>query len=556
MKAQLDPEQILRKPRKKKPSLPEKSVDNGRLELEARSHSAVQLGTLWEGARGYHPIGLPDRPASPEDPEESWYRDVGYLTALDESAIAVLEQVLPRITMKELKRQLHKTLGDRALGLRDRNVRVVPSLPIDPFLAEFDHMESHDLPDLHENVKQYHMDEWRLDLQKAINDELEATFQRTVMISMLDRFRLIYNLTDEEGPILDFAVESSWRCPFMPTRALEEAILDRQRILSPPKPDVSIAFHLDSIIEDGLMLTIPEAIRRIMVYEGSKSNETRTQRAFPFLMIEAKNADKTSDDKDGQFQGLNSASQSLHCLYEFFNEADREEVECNKPCCPPQSLATTTDESTSSARQQSPSHAGEQSSSFAKKDTFVARFFNEVRVFTAVPTSREITIRVHRACLTAEPPFPSHEGRPLFKPPILPDYPLQFEYNEVIKLRNDDREKLVDTFKKIMVDYGIGQLRPLLKDAAKEISKKFYTWHKNKGKRYVFGMRHYSHGQTAPRSQQNSRATTQATRSSASAISNSQPSIISATSPAAHHSFNIQPAESLPNPPKKRTRMR
>ncbi|KAH8743988.1 hypothetical protein F5883DRAFT_655416 [Diaporthe sp. PMI_573] len=288
-------------------------------------------------------------------------------------------------------------------------------------------------------------------------------------MSMLDRFRLMYNLKDGDQPVLDFAVESTWNCPFIPTRALKKDKPDRQRVLSRPTPDISIAFHLRSIIEDGLMSVIPEATKRIMIYEAQDG--TRMQRVFHFLVIEAKNANNTSNDKDGQLQNLNSASQSLHCLYEFFNEADRQEVECNKSCCTPGALTIT-------------ANAGGRSPSSAGGNTFVDRFFNEVRVFTAVPTGRAITIRVHRACPASKPPFPSHEGRPPFQLMILPDYPLQFEYNEVIKLTNDDfsRESLVDTFQKIMVDYGIGQLRPLLQEAAAAIATKFYKWEEEKGR--------------------------------------------------------------------------
>ncbi|KAI0453482.1 hypothetical protein F5B21DRAFT_515404 [Xylaria acuta] len=410
--------------------------------------------------------------------------------------------------MSSIKRKLYRTKQDRTLGLNDRN----------------------------------------------------ATFQRTVMMSMLDRYRLMYNLKDSNQSVLDFAVESTWNCPFMPTRALKKDKPDLQRVLSRPKPDISIAFRLQSIIEDGLLRIIPEATRIIMTYEAQDG--TRAQRVFHFLMVEAKNADKTSGDKDGKLQNLNSASQFLHCLYEFFNEADRQEVKCDKPCCTPGAVTIT---------------PGGRESCPAGEGKFVGLFFEEVRVFTAIPTGMAITIRVHRACRASRPPFPSREGRPPFQPLILPDYPLQFEYNELIRLSGDDfaRERLVDTFEKIMVDYGIGRLRPLLQKAAAAIATKFYNWEEKTGRRrrggedgeektgrrrrggedgeektgrqYVLGMRRYSHGQTAPPpSAQTSRAASQATRrSSVSAASNSQwpgaarqaGSSASADSPAAQFSF-------------------
>jgi hypothetical protein len=56
----------------------------------------------------------------------------------------------------------------------------------------------------------------------------------------------------------------------------------------------------------------------------------------------------------------------------------------------------------------------------------------------------------------------------------------------------------MDTFKKIMVAYAIGRLRPLLQEAAAKIAAKFYKWEEQKGRQCVLGMRHYSHGQDAP----------------------------------------------------------
>jgi hypothetical protein len=543
------------------------SEKNDGLVLEAVGADAPRLPTSSERSIGYQAVYSQDGTGSVEEDLQvlaSWYRNVGYLIPLDKSAIDVLEQVLPQFTMNDIKRHLYKSVGDQSVGLGDRNVQMDPCLPPDPFLAKFPSIKpvkksSIYLPNLHEKVKKYHTDEWRLDLEKAVKDELEATFQRTVMMSMLDRFRLMYNLRDGDQSVLDFAVESPWTCPFMPTRALKKDRPDRQRVLSRPKPDISVAFHLRSIIEDGFMKALPEATRRIMIYEAADS--TRTQRAFHFLMIEAKNADKSSTDKDGRIQSLNSASQSLHCLYEFFNEADRQEVECNKTCCTPGTLPIA-DNATSG---QGPSAAA--SAASAGGTTFVDLFFKEVRVFTAVATGRAITIRVHRALPASEPPFPPHPGRPPFQLIILPDYPLQFEYNEVINLTNAEfsRECLVDVFQKIMVDYGIGKLRPLLQKAAEAIANKYYKWEAKKGSQYVLGMRHYSHGQTAPPppSRKNSQAASQSTRWSpdsgssmprrASRTSRAS-SRVSTISPVAHYPFTTQPVESQMEPPRKRKR--
>ncbi|KAJ8127093.1 hypothetical protein O1611_g6544 [Lasiodiplodia mahajangana] len=425
-----------------------------------------------------------------EDPVESWYTSVGYLPRLDESTFDILEQVLSPLAMSEIKEKLYKSDKDQYYGLMERNVQMWPCESTDPFLTVFHDMKplresgsGVHLQDLHDEVKKHLLNEWRLDLEKAIEDMkngLDATFQRTVMMSMLDRYRLMYSLKDGNQPILDYAVESTWNCPPMPTGALMTAKLNPQRILSRPKPDLSIAFRLRSIMGDEHLYAIPRATREIMMYEAQDSLGRR--RAFHFLMIET---GKTIRDTDSLNQNFNSASQSLHCLYEFFNEADRQEVECDRPCCSPSATTIPT-----GGREAPP--AGE--------DTFVGLFFKEVRVFTAVIAGADISIRVHRACpASSNPALPPSKGQPPSLFPILPEYPLQFEFDELeLPKGRFSRNSLVDTFEKIMVDYGIGRLRPLLQRAAVAIATKFRKRLTETGMDYELGMRHYSHGQTAP----------------------------------------------------------
>ncbi|KAI0439871.1 hypothetical protein F4803DRAFT_553653 [Xylaria telfairii] len=178
------------------------------------------------------------------------------------------------------------------------------------------------------------------------------------------------------------------------------------------------------------------------LYEATFEYGTLTQRVFHFLMV-----------RNGQLQSLTSASQFPHCLYEFFNEADRQEVECGKHCCTPDAKTITTTAETVATGDGKPPPTG--------KDAFVGGLFGKVRVLTEISTGVGITIRMHRACPASTPPFPSHEGRPSFRTVILPDYPLRFGYNELLKLSHTNfaREKVMDTFEKIMIDYGIGQLR-------------------------------------------------------------------------------------------------
>lgn len=134
------------------------------------------------------------------------------------------------------------------------------------------------------------------------------------------------------------------------------------------------------------------------------------------------------------------------------------------------------------------------------------------------------------------------------------------EYNELVRLTDGDytRERLVDTFEKIMVDYDIGQLRPLLQKAASAIATKFDAWENKNRMQYVLGMRHYSHGQMGtPSSRETSVAASQGTRRS----SHSQPSCqassrASTDSPAAQPSITTWAAESRLEPPKKKNKGR
>ncbi|KAI0466993.1 hypothetical protein F4859DRAFT_518613 [Xylaria cf. heliscus] len=546
VQAHPEPEDIIYEPRRKVGGGPKISATDNILPLEASDSLDCSIENPWDGIIS-HQVAYSGNRADyvEEDPIESWYTNVGYLPDLDESILNVLEQVLSSNIISDVKSKLFRTKEDRTQGLNDRNVEIYPCSPADQFLVAFDDMKPiresgsviHPLS-LHDEVKKQYASEWRPDLEKAAEDEVVVALQRTVMISMLDRYRLIYSLKDGGRSILDFAIERSWDCPFMPTRALKVHDPDRSRMLPRPNPDISIAFRLSSIIPPGLVPTIPEATRRIMTYETQDG--TRTKRAFHFLMIEAKSTNNISDDTDGLLQSLNSASQSLHCLYEFFNEADRKKVECDKPCCTPGAKTVTM-----SDRKSPP----------AGKDTFVGRFFERVRVFTAVLTGTTITIRMHRACPASTPPFPSSEGRPSFQTIILPDYPLQFEYNELLKLSDKDftREKVVDTFEKIMVDYGIGQLRPLLQDAAAAISNKFWKWEEENGQQYVLGMRHYSHGQTAPSPSANPPWAPMhySSASVTSRASSSRP----ADSLEAQPPSTAQDRESQLEPPRKKTKM-
>jgi hypothetical protein len=308
----------------------------------------------------------------------------------------------------------------------------------DPYRGEIPLLQTQTISENETNENK----KWYDDLQKCRADPQEFVFQRTVMMSMVNRHRLIYG---EDG-VLDFAVERPWTCSPMPTRALRES---EGKHLPQARPDVAIAFRTTALMGRGSLARLPGPLRNVVCYEG-KSNAHK-RRAFHFFMIESKNTWKTILDPVSQYQALNSASQSLHNMYEFFNEAGPEHL---------------------------------------------AGFFEKVRVFTAVSTTEGIIIRIHRACLARDfrREDPSHEdfSDPQF--PILPGYPLQFEYDVYFKANTDEftYEKVSAALETIMIKYGAGTLLGLLKNAAKDVVNKFASKEEYRSEHY------YSHNQKPP----------------------------------------------------------
>ncbi|KAG8159425.1 hypothetical protein KVR01_011086 [Diaporthe batatas] len=378
---------------------------------------------------------LPRRSLTPEsassctETSSLYYERIGYLPPLSESTLEVIRKVLANPSMGSSAGRLVKE-ADQQNGLNKRNVNW--NATTDPFRQEILLLQT-------QTGRQGESDDnrkWNDDLEKCRVDPQEFVFQRTLMMSMVDRHRLIYG----SRGVLDFAVERPWNCSPMPTRAFLET---DGKHLPKAKPDIAIAFRTTTLMDTGSFEYLPEPLQNIMCYEG-KANAQQL-RAFHFFMIESKNSWKTLLEPVSQYQALNGASQSLHNMYEFFNEAG-------------------------------PKH--------------LAKFFDEVRVFTAVSTTEGIIIRVHRACL-ARNLRDKDSTIPVPKHPILPDYPLQFEYDIYHMIKSDDftQGTVAAALETVMIQYGVEQLFKLLKDAADDVVKKFEAKREHRSKYY------YSHGQ-------------------------------------------------------------
>lgn len=383
------------------------------------------------------PLGSPSSHSTASDEEtlSAYYKRTGYLPPLSESALEAIRQVLADPSMGSTAGRLVSE-ADQQDGLDSRNVNW-DSTP-DPFRQKVPLLQT---PTSSGNWT-IETKKWDDDLQKCRADPQEFVFQRTVMMSMVNRHRFIYG---KDG-FLDFAVERPWSCLPMPTRALRES---DGKHLPQPKPDIAIAFRTTALMKRGGYLYLPKPLRNVICYEGKA--KAHQKRAFHFFMIESKNTYKSILDPGSQYQILNSASQSLHNMYEFFNEAGPEHL---------------------------------------------TRFFKQVRVFTAVSTTEGIIIRVHRACLAKEfrkDPRHQDSSEPQF--PILPSYPLQFEYDIYFRGTADDftYEKVSAVLESIMINYGTKRLLKLLQHAAKDVIEKFTAHQQHRSQHY------YSH-QQKPRS--------------------------------------------------------
>lgn len=389
-----------------------------------------------------------------EDPLAALYRSIGYLPLLDEETLELLKQVLSNPSMGSTAALINPSAVEKfRVGLKDRNVALEPCH--DPYL-DYIKSVSASISDETPSEKKRHSFAWNLDLEKIKGDSLEPLFQRTVMMSMIDRHRLIYDRGDDQDPILDFSVERVWQCRPMPSMVFQDP---EPTCLTKPKADLAIAFRQKAIFQSKYLQLLPNELRETVCYEGQAKTK-KEARVFHFLTIESKNSYKSPDDEGAVGQSLNNASQSLHNMYEFFREAGEEHVQT---------------------------------------------FFDKVRVFSAVSTSRGIKIRAHRACLTEEArPEPAEDAKPAEDVPaicsILEDYPLQFVYDDFFEATGPEftRENVVSIFEQTMVGYGIKELWGHLHRAAQAIETKCLDYRDKYNKRLWRDVGYYTHGLLLP----------------------------------------------------------
>jgi hypothetical protein len=134
----------------------------------------------------------------------------------------------------------------------------------------------------------------------------EAVFQRTVMLSIIDRWQL--------DTMFDFNCEGHWSLQGnypLPSTQLNDTI-------SGPKPDLAIFFKFGALIGRDAASPFPRMLQSCIW------PDRYLQRCFPFVFIEAKRG--FVDLEFAVYANMHSASQALFNIYQWMERAGRSDI--------------------------------------------------------------------------------------------------------------------------------------------------------------------------------------------------------------------------------------
>ena len=390
------------------------------------------------------------------DPWTAFTRKWGYLPPLDDDVSKFVAEIIEK---PDLAKTMARITADSPLfkaGLQARNVPAEPSKAIDSYAEKIKLLRVDEWSEPTDE-KNCHDLLWKMDLEKCHVSSNEALFQRTLMVNLIARHFLIYQRDSSKDQIFDFSVEEFWTCLPMPTRAVAGLIAPKaaeQKFLSQPKPDLALCFNRDAVIATNVWECLPWATQALCCTENTESNATMV---FHFLTIEAKAAAYGVDDIKARYQSLNSASQALFNMFEFFRDAG------------------------------------------PKYEEF---FFEKVRFFSVVAVRGGMLVRVHRATN-----IPSGELSTRLVIPEDDSYRLYFTYREYARItgiENYDRAKVFRILKPIL-HYARDELLVWLKSAAQDLAKKLDK--DPDGFKARQHLSFYRHGQPSPKTTVNSKKT-------------------------------------------------
>ncbi|CAF9942914.1 MAG: hypothetical protein ALECFALPRED_010219 [Alectoria fallacina] len=383
------------------------------------------------------------------DSQERFNHKWGYVPPLDEETTRIIEAIIKNPARAETMQFLS--------GLHNRNVLSDPSSHLDPRKEEIQSIPLEGYLQETQEQETSHEELWKSDKAKCTPDSSEALYQRTLMINLITRHCLIYQLDSSKQQIFDFSVEEPWGCLPMPSRllwAIPKNQKSEAKFLTQPKPDLAVCFKREAVISDRMWKTLPEPTKGLACFENSSSSASRI---FHFLAVEAKKAMLDLDSPQALHQCLNNASQALHNMFEFFRDAGPEHEQV---------------------------------------------FYNKVRFFSVVANRKGIIVRIHRAIRK-----PDDAGPWELVMPDRPDYRLEFEFREFQRISDADefsRKKVLEVVKKIL-KYATDDLLKMINAAA---SKLVQNLEKDLG--LYFARREadfYSYGQPNPKSFKSSRRT-------------------------------------------------
>ena len=178
---------------------------------------------------------------------------------------------------------------------------------------------------------------WKMDMSKCARSN-EARFQRTIMITIINRLELDKNL--------EFIPEARWKSERFPCLNC----LPMQCKITKPQPDLAVAFQATSLLPTDGFTADYERLKEIESHIFPEGNqEFQDQHAFHFFFMEVKGKRGTIDNQKAQFQNLNTASQAVYNIYRCM-----------------------------------------------KRVNDLDTFFKEIRIFSASTTVAGLSIRVHR----------------------------------------------------------------------------------------------------------------------------------------------------------------
>ena len=341
------------------------------------------------------------------DPQEAFYRNLGYLPPWDEETTAVMNAIIANPSTATQYARRNATGEDFFMGLDRRNVDTNETKDPDVY-EDINHLPEYSLQETDAERESYER-LWALDHAKCRQGWSHAFFRRTFVMGLIARHSLIYGESATEPSCLDFNVEEPWTCPPMPTG---DSFLFN-KFLTQPKPDLAVCFRRKKVIRDNVFYHMPDATQRLACYENM--DHDGRDKAFHFFTIETTSWRHPDTPLNAKYRCLNNASQALHNMFQFFQDAGPQHREI---------------------------------------------FFSHVRFFSVVASTQGLEVRVHRAI-----ELPGNLNQLRF------GFPIRFVFRELASIPRErlDRGTVLELIGRIIHGYGVGKLLGLLQDAAKSL---------------------------------------------------------------------------------------